>query len=53
MYEDRERRMRQAHKDLNKKGMTKIGFSEFEKRMLNRDKLREKAEYEARKIKLR
>ena len=53
MHEDRARRMRQAHKDVQKSGTTKIGFGQFENRMLRRDDLRKKAEYESRKIRLR
>jgi hypothetical protein len=48
----REKRMRQAHKDVTKSGKTKIGFAEFEKRMLGRDQAKKKADFENRKIRM-
>ena len=49
---NREKRMRRAHQDVQKSGTTKIGFGEFERRMLNRDSSRKKIDYDNRKIKL-
>ena len=50
---DRQRRMKRAHQDVQKTGTTKIGFAEFERKMIERDKAREKKAYEQRKIRMR
>lgn len=49
----REKRMIQAHKDVTKSGKTKIGFHDFERRMIGRDEAIQRAEYEKRKVSLR
>ena len=50
---NREKRMKQAHIDVQKSGTSKVGFGEFERRMLTRDQLRKKEAYEQRRIKLK